>query len=211
MIQVPANNLMVRIPGPKSECKVVVGKRTSFNCETGTLQNNPIIPNINSIVFLEPKIDMPHSNSVPIVTSASPAEVQSSSTSTRPRTRTRGLDSSSTSQQRTTHDETAIGDDSTTVCISHNFNTGPLWTHGYCAVWADGVYAIRGQLYGLWDAARTSGKVMCALCGRSGATIVSFEDKWISRQYGSQLKAYHYPCALTERLKLNWVNLTASR
>lgn len=187
-LQDSKNKCIVRIPGPKRECNTLPEK----------MPTDPSLPDIDSIVFIEPKLNLSHSNNG--VTMASSVTSRSSPRRSR----------NSNSQTRSPSRDGGFTD-STTMSISHKFDTGPLWTHGNCAIWADGVYAIRGQLYGLWDAMRDSSKHICVLCERPGATIVTYEDGFDARQYGSQVKAYHYPCALNRKLMLNWENLTAYR
>lgn len=191
-LQDSRNKCTVRIPGPKSECNTLPDNKSPTP--------DPSLPDIDSIVFIEPKVNLSHSSNDVTVTSSA-----TSRSSPRP------LRSANSQSRSPSHDHNAGFTDSTTVSISHEFNTGPLWTHGYCAVWADGVYALRGQLYGLWDAMRDSSKHICALCHRAGATIVTYEDSMDARMFGSRIQTYHYPCALNQKLMLNWENLTAYR
>ncbi|XP_039261259.2 uncharacterized protein LOC120337522 [Styela clava] len=202
-------NVALRIPGPKNECKLVPS--TNFDAETDSnSQTDGLISNINSIVFLEPKITLPHNKS-----SIASTQQGTLSSNRRSSQQTSRPSQNSGRKRQTSSNSSFHGDlnesDSTSVCISHKFNLAPLWVHGNCALWADGVYAIRGQLYGLWDAVRTSNQIICSLCHRTGATIVSKEDKLNSRFNGTPLKAYHYPCSISANLKLNWENLTAHR
>lgn len=185
----------LRIPGPKNKCKLVPSYPNSEK-NGDNASKVPMLPDIDSVVFLEPKINVSHDK---ICRDISGSSSMGSSSSGKVPTR-----------QKVSEGQSFGDSDSSTVDIAHHFNTVGLYTHGYCAVWANGVYALRGQLYGLWDAVRDSKQVTCAFCGRSGATIACDGTCKKARFNQTQVKAYHYPCALVAGLKLDHKNFRAS-
>ncbi|XP_077101781.1 uncharacterized protein LOC143753311 [Siphateles boraxobius] len=74
------------------------------------------------------------------------------------------------------------------------------WLHQDCAVWAAGVFLVRGKLYGLEEAVRLAKVSVCSTCQNRGATLGCV--------FKGCLNKYHYMCAVQSGCVLNEDNFS---
>ncbi|KAG1935635.1 retinoic acid-induced protein [Pimephales promelas] len=74
------------------------------------------------------------------------------------------------------------------------------WLHQDCAVWAAGVFLVRGKLYGLEKAVRLAKVSVCSTCQKRGATLGCVFKGCLNR--------YHYMCAVQSGCVLNEDNFS---
>ncbi|KAK7123223.1 hypothetical protein R3I94_020121 [Phoxinus phoxinus] len=74
------------------------------------------------------------------------------------------------------------------------------WLHQDCAVWATGVFLVRGKLYGLEKAVRLAKVSVCSTCQKRGATLGCV--------FKGCLNKYHYMCAVQSGCVLNEDNFS---
>ncbi|XP_061567598.1 retinoic acid-induced protein 1-like [Cololabis saira] len=74
------------------------------------------------------------------------------------------------------------------------------WVHEDCGIWSNGVFLVRGRLYGLEEAARVAQETTCSACGQSGAIVGCFQK--------GCCRNYHYACAVQSGCILNEDNFS---
>uniref|UniRef100_A0AAV2KJZ3 PHD-type domain-containing protein n=1 Tax=Knipowitschia caucasica TaxID=637954 RepID=A0AAV2KJZ3_KNICA len=74
------------------------------------------------------------------------------------------------------------------------------WMHSDCGVWSNGIFLVRGKLYGLKEAAQLAQQTTCWSCHQSGAIVGCFQ-KGCSR-------TFHVTCAVQSGCVLNEENFS---
>ncbi|XP_061666745.1 transcription factor 20 [Syngnathoides biaculeatus] len=68
------------------------------------------------------------------------------------------------------------------------FEPCEYWLHEDCGIWANGVFLVKGRVYGLEESVKVAKETMCSACSAPGATLGCFFKGCPSK--------YHYRCAL---------------